>query len=394
MASDFGAEPGAFGDLFESDNSKRPDVVAPRATPSDGGAPKEREPGDKSAAPKRFATFDGQGGELFGIMFVNFIFTVLTLGVYHFWAKVKVRKYLWARATILGSPLEYTGTGVELFQSFLIVFVFLALFYVVIHFAPGISPFMLPFLFWIIHFAMYRSIRFRLTRTRWRGIYANLAGSASSFANNVFFLSLANVICLGLLTPYIHARLARLVVNDVYWGSLRFSFSGNAAALYKSFFIGMGVTVVAVFLFFICNLGTLGFLYASFLDRDMQGVSFSATVLAFGVLLTVLAIFVGFFYYSAAKIRWFFDNLFLPGAQFSSGLPLSLYISLYLTNILIIVLTLGLGYAWVVVRTLRCLAAGAVYYGEVDIEAMQQNTQAIPKRGDGLLDALDIDVSF
>ncbi len=47
-----------------------------------------------------------------------------------------------------------------------------------------------------------------------------------------------------------------------------------------------------------------------------------------------------------------------------------------------------------VVRTIRCLTAAAVYQGEVDEAAIGQNTQAVPKRGDGLLDALDLDVAF
>ena len=37
----------------------------------------------------------------------------------------------------------------------------------------------------------------------------------------------------------ISARLYRLVFNNVYWGSLKFSFNGAAKPLYKSFFIGL-----------------------------------------------------------------------------------------------------------------------------------------------------------
>ena len=68
--------------------------------------------------------------------------------------------------------------------------------------------------------------------------------------------------------------------------------------------------------------------------------------------------------------------------------------SLYITNVLLLVFTLGFGYAWVVTRTINYLTAAAVYQGELDVESLQQNAQAIPKRGDGLLDALDLDVAF
>ena len=348
----------------------------------------------KYAPKKAFAVFTGHGAELFGIMIVNFIFTILTLGIYHFWGKVKVRKYLWSHANVLGNPLEYTGNGLELFTSFLIVFACLMVYSTVLSAVPLMAFLAIPVLFWAIYFAMYRSIRFRLTRTRWRGIYANLSGSAASFANNVIFLSMGNIICLGFLTPYITARLYRLVLNNVYWGDLKFSFNGTAQPLYKSFFIGMGVAIVAVIL-----LGVFGYSYfmllaATTIHGGYYGVEHAITMLMLLYFATILAIALGFLYYAACKIQWFYNHLSLPGTRFTCGLPLSAFISLYITNVLLLVFTLGFGYAWVVVRTINYLTAAAVYQGELDIDAIQQNAQAIPKRGDGLLDALDLDVAF
>ncbi len=348
----------------------------------------------KFAPKKAFASFSGQGAELFGIMIVNFIFTILTLGIYHFWGKVKVRKYLWKHANILGSPLEYTGNGLELFVSFLIVFAALMLYSFILNFAPLLGLIAVPALFWAIYFAMYRSIRFRLTRTRWRGIYANLAGSAVKFANNVIFLSIANVVCLGCLTPYITARLYRLVLNNVYWGSMKFSFNGTAKPLYKSFFIGLGVAVLALILFGVFGYGYFIILAAGMLHGGGYGFEHAVYMVMILYLAAIMVVALGFLYYAACKTRWFYDHLSLPGARFTCGLPLSTFISLYVTNALLLLFTLGLGYAWVVTRTIRCLAAAAVYQGQVDEAAIEQNTQAVPKRGDGLLDALDLDVAF
>ncbi len=347
----------------------------------------------KYAPKKAFAVFTGQGAELFGVMIVNFIFTILTLGIYHFWGKVKVRKYLWRHANILGNPLEYTGNGLELFLSGLIVFVFLLLYSFIVSAVPLLAVLGIPALFWAVYFAMYRSIRFRLTRTRWRGIYANLAGSPVSFANNVILLSIGNILCLGLLTPYITARLYRLVINNVYWGDMKFSFNGIAKPLYKSFFIGMGVALAAIILMAAFGSGYFLLLFGSVLHGGSE-FEYAALMVFVFYMGTILAISLGFLYYAACKTRWFYEHLSLPGARFTCGLPISTFISLYLTNALLLIFTLGFGYAWVVVRTIRCLAAAAVYQGEVDVESLHQNTQAIPKRGDGLLDALDLDVAF
>ena len=379
-------------------NSGYPDFDAQPASPEQAQAPvpvNNSLVDDLKFAPKKaFASFSGQGAELFGIMIVNFIFTVFTLGIYHFWGKVKVRKYLWKHANILGSPLEYTGNGLELFLSFLIVFAALMLYSFIMSFVPLLGLIIILVLFWAIYFAMYRSIRFRLTRTRWRGIYANLAGSAVKFANNVIFLSIANVVCLGCLTPYITARLYRLVLNNVYWGSMKFSFNGTAKPLYKSFFIGLGVAVLALILFGVFGYGYFIILAAGMLHGGGYGFEHAVYMVMILYLAAIMVVALGFLYYAACKTRWFYDHLSLPGARFTCGLPLSTFISLYVTNALLLLFTLGLGYAWVVTRTIRCLAAAAVYQGQVDEAAIEQNTQAVPKRGDGLLDALDLDVAF
>ena len=388
MTSDFDSRPEDFAGQpdpqHQSQNSAQPPVPTNNAMADDL----------KYAPKKAFAAFSGQGAELFGIMIVNFVFTILTLGIYHFWGKVKVRKYLWSHSNILGSPLEYTGNGLELFTSFLIVFVCLMVYSMVVSAVPLLAILALPALFWAIYFAMYRSIRFRLTRTRWRGIYANLSGSAASFANNVIFLAIGNIICLGFLTPYMTARLYRLVLNNVYWGDMKFSFNGTAQPLYKSFFIGMGVAIVAVILLAVLGSGYFMILTGPGLRSGAYSPDHAILMLMLLYLGAVLAVALGFLYYVACKIQWFYNNLSLPGARFTCGLPASTFISLYVTNVLLLAFTLGFGYAWVIVRTLRCLTAAAVYQGELDIDAMHQNAQPIPKRGDGLLDALDLDVAF
>jgi uncharacterized membrane protein YjgN (DUF898 family) len=387
MTSDFNSRSNDFADRFSG-----PLQAQDQAQFAATGQLAEN---DLVHTPKQaFAAFSGRGVELFGIMIVNFIFSILTLGIYHFWGKVRVRKYLWRHSAILGSPLEYTGNGMELFISFLIVFVVLLLYSLIMSFTLILAFLSIPALFWAIYFAMYRSIRFRLTRTRWRGIYANLPGSAVNFAKTVTLLSLANLLCLGLLTPYITARLYRLVLNDVYWGSMKFSFNGLAKSLYKSFFLGMGASVLILILF-----AGFGYSYfeALFPSEELAEIfiaEYAALIVLSFIFAFVSMITLAFFYYAACKTKWFYDHLSLPGVRFTCGLPVSAFISLYITNGLLLIFTLGFGYAWTVTRTIHRLAVAAVYHGHVDEEAIGQNTQSVPKRGDGLLDALDLDVAF
>ena len=50
-----------------------------------------------------------------------FVLRILTLGIYYFWGKTEVRRRIWSATHLQHQPLEYTGTGKELFLGFLLV---------------------------------------------------------------------------------------------------------------------------------------------------------------------------------------------------------------------------------------------------------------------------------
>ena len=140
--------------------------------------------GDKAAPTGEPVTFTWSGNPwaLFGLSLLNFVLTVLTLGIYYFWAKTEVRRRIWSSVRISGELLVYTGRGRELFLGFLIVLglVFVPTIVVTmglqIFFGPG-SPVVVGFqvvlyivFLFLFGLAVYRARRYRLSRTRWRGI--------------------------------------------------------------------------------------------------------------------------------------------------------------------------------------------------------------------------------
>jgi len=63
--------------------------------------------------------FHGRGGSLFGIQIVNLFLSLITLGVYSFWGRVKVRNYMMSQTEFAGDRCAYHGTGRELFIGWL-----------------------------------------------------------------------------------------------------------------------------------------------------------------------------------------------------------------------------------------------------------------------------------
>ena len=83
--------------------------------------------------------YTGQAKSLGWLVFKNTILTVITLGFYRFWAKTRIRKYIWSNQSLFGEPLEYTGTGKELFLGFLIVLAVLVPLGIVVNVISSIS---------------------------------------------------------------------------------------------------------------------------------------------------------------------------------------------------------------------------------------------------------------
>lgn len=184
---------------------------------------------------------------MFGLSLYNFLLRILTLGIHHFWGKTEVRKRLWSSVRINGEPLEYTGTGRELFIGFLIVFVvvllpvMLATFAAVFLLGPDtqlirifqVAVYVL-FVF-LTGIAIYRAQRYRLNRTRWRGIRAGLTGNSLKYGWTYFWTPLLVPITLGWIGPWRATLLQKMVTNDMQFGNRRFHFSGSSRPLYKSF---------------------------------------------------------------------------------------------------------------------------------------------------------------
>lgn len=174
----------------------------------------------------------------------NFLYRILTLGVYDFWARTEVRKRLWSAIRLNGEPLAYTGTGKELFLGFLIVFgvVLLPLLIVsvavVLIFGPDsttaklIQGSIYLAVFMLVGVAIYRAQRYRLLRTNWRGIRGNLEGTSKPYAITYFLTLILIPLTLGWIIPWRTTKLQSMITNNARFGSMPFTFRGTSAPLY------------------------------------------------------------------------------------------------------------------------------------------------------------------
>ncbi len=178
--------------------------------------------------------YEGRVWPLLWLATKTLLLTVLTLGIYRFWMKTRLRRYYWSAIRVDGEPLEYTGRAVELLLGFLLAVVFLAVylgFFNLLLTFVGISYFqghplalnlslvgLLPVLF----YAQYRARRYLLSRTRWRGIRFAAEKGAVSYAWRGCLYLLASVATLGLLVPWMQFRLAKFSLDRTWFGDRQF----------------------------------------------------------------------------------------------------------------------------------------------------------------------------
>src|SRR4026207_2339411 len=91
-----------------------------------GGAPgiSTSETRTASRVPLPFE-FRGNGGEYFRIWIVNLLLTIVTLGIYSAWAKVRRLKYMYRNTQIADSSFDYHGSPVAILKGRLVALVLL-----------------------------------------------------------------------------------------------------------------------------------------------------------------------------------------------------------------------------------------------------------------------------
>lgn len=188
--------------------------------------------------------FNGPRGELFWLLIKNFFLNLITLGIYRFWARTRLRSYFWRNVAIDDEPLEYVGRGLELFIGFLIVMGILfsiGIPYTVLQFlvisAPKPVQISLQVSYYLlilvlIQIAIFRARRYRLTRTVWRGIRCGQDGESLRFTLISCLWYIPVVLTLGFAAPWRRVAIQRYLMDNTRYGRQHFRFDGSGRDLF------------------------------------------------------------------------------------------------------------------------------------------------------------------
>jgi len=345
---------------------------------------------------------------LLKITIVSFLLTLITLGFYRFWARTQVRKHIWSSVHINGEPLEYTGTGMELFKGFLVVFFVLILPIAVVTGLIGFFNPQSPLLFMIQFavilaiyvlwgFAVYKAWNYKLSRTQWRGIRGALVGPAMTYSLLFFGSLMAKGMSLGWATPVMNTVLQEQITNDMRFGDAAFKFKGRAGPLYPTYALCWLLTLGAIILvsvLAIASAASWGPLFSEPFNDQPQNAEQIAGMLIIAaiVLLLVFLLLIPMLWavYTATQMRVFADYTRFDGAPFRLEATTGSIIGLTVVNLLILIFTLGIGWPYINRRIVRYVVERLHLDGKIDIDRISQSKAAMPTRGEGLFDAFDV----
>ncbi len=297
----------------------------------------------------------GKGSALFGIYMTNTLLTVLTLGIYSFWGKVKVRKFLLGSTELMGERFAYTGTARELlngwFKAAGILFLAFGVPRILARFVhPAFGSLAAVMAMVIIPVAMVSSRRYRLSRTIWHGVRFSFEGHAKDFLKLYTRGSLLTTFTLGFYSTYFHVQRETFWRNNTRYGSGRFKYAGDA--------------------------------------RDLKSAFLRAW------LLTIPTLGISWIWYAAKRTRYDWERTSFDGLTFSSSVTARDLFAFHAINALIIIPTLGFGMPFVAARNIKFLASHLAIKGDIEFESLEQVAPAAKAVGDGLVGILDIDMGM
>jgi len=326
------------------------------------GAMVSAPPAGAAVSAQRPLAFHGEGGALLGIYLVTLFLSIVTIGIYSFWGRTNMRRYLWSMLEFDGDRFGYHGTGGELLKGWLkallvVAGIFAVSMVVGLAAGPG-GFFLMPLILYgsvllLIPVAQVGAWRYRLSRTSYRGIRFSFRGRAATLMGLYFKGSLLMLVTLGFYAPFFTNRLRKFFCQNAYYGNTAFDYDGEGRDLFGSYVVM--------------------------------------------VLLLIPTLTLSTVWFQVKRFNYFWSHTTFTGARFSSTMTFGGFLGLVFTNLLLVIFTLGFGMPWALVRAIRYTASNLSVSGPLDLAAIQQQVVAAGATGEelgGFLDGGGTDVGL
>lgn len=312
--------------------------------------------------------YHGTGSALLGILLKNGLLSIVTVGIYSFWGRNKVRQFHYSNTEVDRDRFTWHGTGGELFVGYL-KFMGVALAAGVAYFLAimaatwlaGKRPgpvlngvFVVGFyvMVWLVMLlAINGARRYRFSRSSLRGVRFSFEGEAEDYIVLMVSGTLLSVVTLGFYGPWFAEKRRAFLVTNARFGSEPFLYREDPKPLFRQYLKA--------------------------------------------VLLTIPTLGLSWVWYSAYRHRHQWSHTTMRGARFQSRIVGGALLKLSATNVLLLLLTLGIGAPWLLTRTMAFHLGNLALMGTVDWAGIAQGRHVRPGvAAEGAVDSMNLDVGI
>ncbi|MCW7752652.1 DUF898 family protein [Desulfobotulus sp. H1] len=352
-----------------------------------GGGERTDRPEERQRLP---FSFHGTGGEYFRIWIVNMLLSILTLGIYSAWAKVRRKRYFYMNTHLDKRGFAYLADPVKILIGRIVVVIVFAIY----SFAGSLHPFLsigfsIVFLFffpWIL----VRSLAFNARNSSYRNIRFAFHGTVWGAAKVYILLPFLSLFTLGLLWPYTLYCQHRYVISGGAYGGSRFSFHAGARGYYRMF-----ASIVLPMLAALGLAAGLAFLFVFMMDTVLikSGLIAMVPLLLFVFMATFYLFFMA--WYAVKTTNIFYSAARLRSHCLEANLKVLAYLRILFVNTLLTMLTLGFYHPWAKVRIVRYKAEKMAFIsaGSLDVFVAGEENR-VASLGEEAADFLDFDFGF
>lgn len=341
--------------------------------------------------------FTGDANEYFRIWIVNLFLSIITLGIYAAWAKVRTRQYLYANTLLDGHAFEYLGNPTAILRGNVIVALAAACYFAARQTESGWLIFLSLLFAAAYPFLVYKSLRFTASNSAYRNVRFKFWGDLSGAYKNYLWWMLLVPLTFGLIYPLVFFKQRKYMFDHLSLGQAHADFPGEAAAFYKPFLIVYAISAVAYGL----GIAIMTAIFAAALigGRDNSGAS--VVLIGLGALLYVGALVMGVAmqqYIYAETMNYTLNKTVIEGGQIRFRMKLNHWslFRIQLVNILAIAVSLGLLTPWAKIRSLKYILSRV---GVLAIPGALDQIAAAPSQeenalGDAAVDFLDLEIGL
>lgn len=335
-------------------------------------------------------TFYGSGSAYFKIWIVNLFLTIITLGIYSPWAKVRRLRYFYGNTEIGGETFDFTASPKRILIGRMIAIVVYLVINIFSNFSPELAIAGFLVLFVLFPWLIRSTMRFMARNSQYNNIRFGFGGTLGTLYMMCIAIVLLNLVSFGLLMPFSLWLFKHYQFDNTYFGQLKFNFNTSVLDYYKAMLLPIVLFILMMVISAIIGFG--GYMdIISDMDNDTMASIFAIMIGLFYVgILLIIPLVQGYLH----KAIW--GKLTLGDNRFELvNFSVMKFALINLTNYIAIIISLGLLYPWASVRLHRYKTETLSLVAYDDFEMLTTpSADHVSPIGEEISDVFDFDVSW